>query len=162
MSKVTGRLEKAYRNKQGFYSILINDVWYGTGKSDYTELEGNMVEFNTVQKGNFVNVTGDVLPLAEQAAPANTGAPAAPVMGADTRQQSIVLQSSYKTAGELVAGLIAADKLPLGAKKDAFDLASGFLDEMARHIYDNCIDPATFLAGDDPAPADGEWKPTEA
>lgn len=161
MSKVRGVLEKAYRNDKGFYSISVNNVWYGTYKTDYKSLEGQDVEFEAEQKGNFWNAK-DVKPVAA-AAPAAGGT--APAQTADARQKSIVLQSSYKTAAETFSGLVAADKLNLGAKAAAFDNALGMLDEIARHIFNNCIDPDAFINGDEeaPGPAGGdEYKPHEA
>lgn len=158
MSKVTGMLDKAYRNDKGFYSINVNDTWYGTGRTDCSAMEKQMVEFDAEQNGKYWNAK-NVVPAS---APASGGADA-PAQSADARQKSIVLQSSYKVGAALLAGLIAGDKVGLGAKSAAFDNAKGLLDELTLHIYHNCMEPDKLVGDEDPAapPAD-DWNPTDA
>ena len=156
---INGVCDKAYQNKSGYFSVLVNDTWYSTGKTDYKHLEGQVVEFNAVQKGKYWNVSGDV----RAAAPTSTAgaAPSSP----DTRQQSIVLQASYKIAAPVLSGAISAGLLNLGAKNKAYENMLGYLDELAKHIYSNCIDPTAFLGEDDPdnpIPADEEYNPMES
>jgi hypothetical protein len=170
MTQVTAVLEKARTNDQGYCSFLANDVWYGTYKTDYSALEGQTVTFKATQKGQYHNAS-DVKPAtngaAPAAAPARVAAPAP-----DNRQASIVLQSSYKTAADLLGNLVAADKVALGAKGKAYDAAIGLLDELAAHIFRSCINPQRFFenlsGGDAPeeeesdeAPAGKPWNPTE-
>ena len=163
MSQVTAVLERARKNDAGYCSFLADDVWYGTYKTDYSELEGKTVTFEATQKGEYWNAK-QVKPSAD--APAKPAAGPAP--SSDFRQKTITLQSSYKTAAELLNGLIAGDKVSLGAKGKAFDAARGLLDELALHVYFNCIDPDSYLravAGGEPAGGDEEdeaWNPEEA
>lgn len=161
MSKVTGILDKAYQGKGGFWSIKIvgDETWYGTYKDDYTKYEGQEVEFEATQRGKYWNAK-DVKPVpgAKRAAPAQAGGGS---YNAEERQQSIVLQSSFKTAGDIVGALIAADKVSLGTKKsDHFDMAMGLLEEAALRIYHRCIAPADFIGGEEepaPGPDGDDW-----
>ena len=165
MSKVRGILDKAYQGKGGYWSVNVNEVWYGCYKSDYTALEGQEVEFDAEQKGKYWNVKGDVTPVPGGTAPAASAAPASAgnTQAAQDRQMSIVLQSSFKTAAEAVGALIAADKISLGAKNAAFDNALGLVEEAALRIYRHCISPADFVA-DEPAPGPegDDYEPTKA
>lgn len=164
MSKVTGVLEKAYRNDRGFYSVLVNGTWYGTYKDNYAELEGNNVSFEGEQKGKFWNVKGPIELLSAPAQAAAAGPNSATVPVGD-RQQSIVLQSSYKTAAEVLGDMIAADLVAMPTKKaDKYDAYLGLLDDLATRIYRNCIDPVAFLDGSEaPGPAgDDGYNPVDA
>lgn len=170
MSKqtITGVLDKCYE-RNGKFSVNVNDTWYSTWKNDYRDLEGQTVTFEaeSVRKGNrtYWNVAGDV-EVVKQAAPA--GGSAAPV-SADARQQSIVLQSSYKIGADVLGSMVAAGALSLGTKKaDQYGALLDYLDEIAVRIYSNCIDPVSFLEGredfedDDPAiPEDDDYNPLD-
>ena len=163
MTKVVGKLERAHTNPKGISSFLLNDVWYGTYKTSFKHLEGQVVEFDAEQNGKYWNAKNVV--ASTQAAPAAKQSGGG---GSDSRQQSIVLQSSYKTAAELVSAFLAAGILPLGAKKaEQYDVAMGYLDEIALSLYSKCIDAGAFLEGKDeapgPAPGSGDdYVPTEA
>lgn len=176
--QVTGTIEKAHTNAQGYKSILVDDVWYSTYKTDYSSLEGQPVKFTAVQKGQYFNVKGDVEPATNGAAapaPRANQAPAPAAQANVDRQASIVLQSSYKTAADLLGNLIAADKVAVGAKGKAYDAAVGLLDELAAHIFRSCINPQRFFegiaeeqdvpveeaAGTGEVPAGKPWNPTE-
>lgn len=157
MSKVTitGVVEKANKNARGFFSILVDGVWYGTYKTDNSQFEGQLVTFEAQQKGEWWNA-GDLTAAgpAPAATPAASGA--AQLAGGD-RQASIVLQSSYKTAGDVLGSMLANDVLVVGTKKaDKFDIVKGVLDELAFYIYTNCSDPGSFLQDMSGAPAEEE------
>lgn len=166
---VKGFCEKAYRNpKNGLCSLLIkddsgNETWYSTYKTLYENAAGKTVEIQAVQKGKFWNCNGEPKILA---GPPETPAAQAAYAGYDARQSSIVLQSSYKTASDLVGYMAGASILTLPTKKaDQYDAFLNYVDEVALRIYRNCINPQPFVTpedveGDDPAPAD--WNPVEA
>lgn len=167
MSIVTGVVEKAYKNpKNGYCSVLVNDKWYSTYETLYSGLEGKVIEFEAVKKGQYYNMKGEPTVKASPAPAAG----AAPTVSGDNRQASIVLQSSYKTAAEIAGDLLSGGVLNLGAKKaDQFDNYLNFVDEIATRLFNNCIDPASFLSGsgeeaseeaDDPAPKG--WNAAEA
>lgn len=129
-----------------YFSMLVSQIWYGTYKDDHSDKQGKAVIFEADHKdGKYWNATKVRLDPSAAAAPA--AAPAASG-GAyqDNRQSSIVLQSSYKTAAEVVCALISADKLTMGAKKDSLEIALGLVDEAAVRIYTRCINPAEFFA----------------
>lgn len=163
MSNVrNGVLAKAYQNQRGFWSVKLegDDTWYSTYKDDYTNLEGQQVEFEVTKKGNYWNVAGKVKAVAgapkAQAAPAASGG-----YDPNERQASIVLQSSYKTAAEMLSIAAANDALQLGSKKaEKLDILMGVLDELAVRIYNNCSNPLDFLGSGDPEPVedDESWR----
>lgn len=174
MSKqtITGTLDKCYE-RNGKYSINVNDTWYSTYKTDYTHIEGEPVTFEAtpVHKGNrtYWNVSGDVKVTAQPARQAQPSSSGGSAPTGDARQRSIVLQSSYKTGTELLGHLLEAGALSLGAKKaQQYENALDYLDEIVVRIYQRCMNPEEFLAeredDDEPAiPADDEdWNPTEA
>jgi len=156
MSTVKGILKVAKQTPAGYFSINVDDKWYGTFKDDHSALEGKAIVFEASQKGEWWNANKvRIDPDAAQ--------PAAPAAGRpqshDERQASIVLQSSYKTAAELLSSLVIADKLTLGAKKDTLDITLGVLDEMALHIYSRCSNPLPYLAGVAGSPDQGNPDP---
>jgi len=167
MSEVkTGILEQASERNGGFWSILVDGTWYGTWKDDHSALIGKAIIFDAVLKdGKYWNASKvRVDPNAPaQAAPAASGGG----NYQDNRQYSIVLQSSYKTAAEIVCALVSADKLTMGAKKDALDITLGLVDEVAVRIYRKCINPLEFLSsleedGDPNPQAATKYDPIEA
>lgn len=165
-TRVTGIVEKAFRNpKNGLCSLLINDVWYSTYQTLYSECEGKMVEIEATQKGKYWNCNGEPKVLATPApsTPAVSGGVSTP----DARQASIVLQSSYKTAAELTVGLLANGVLTIPQKKgDQYDAVLNYVDEIALRLFRNCINPTPFVSeeqeeeSDNPAPAG--WNAAEA
>jgi hypothetical protein len=162
MSKVKGTLEKAYKNKHGYWSINVNNEWYGTFETDYTDKEGCTVEFESAKKGNFLNVKGDVKVVGAAKQVKSSGGN----ISADARQSSIVLQSSTRTAADIVIGALQADAVALpSAKAKKFDTILGLIDEVTERIYNNCINPESFLNGgeEDPeARPSGDFNPIEA
>lgn len=166
MSTVTGTIEKAIRNKAGYYAVLVNDNWYSTYTNDYSNLEGQTVKFEFTKKGQYYNMKGEPEVVAAPAPAAGS----APTVTPDNRQASIVLQSSYKTAAEIAGDLLTGGVLNLGAKKaDQFDNYLNFVDEIATRLFNNCINPVGFLnassdeeAEEAAAPAKGGWNAAEA
>lgn len=160
MSTITGVLQKAYKKKGGFFSICVDDNWYGTEREDYTELEGQTVTFESYKnKRGYLDVKGKV--KAAGGGGSGGGAASGP-RNNDARQSSIVMQSSFKTATELVGHLLANDCIVLPAKKaDRYDAMLAIVDETALGIYNKCLDPTDFLAADDPAPSE-DYVPHEA
>ena len=147
--------QKAWNNKV-LYNWKINGEWYGVGDREPDGIyEGDTISFefkNGKMKddGSFYkNLIGkSVQVVAAGAAPAqaapvgNTAAPAQAAYtpasgGADDRQKNIVMQSSMRTAAQLLGAAITSGNLTLpanaksGAKKtagyDAMVLAFGKL-----------------------------------
>lgn len=160
MSKVTGVVERAHTNERGISSILVNGTWYGTYKTPHSDKEGSTVEFEASQNGKYWNAK-DVVVVAAAAAPASGGG--GTTMSGDARQQSIVLQSSYKTAGEVLCGILAAGAVSLPTKKgDQYDAVLGLLDEIALRLYRNCINASEFVEGDEAPGPSADYNPVEA
>ena len=168
--KTSGILETARQNDHGYWSIKVDDKWYGTYKDDHSDKIGQEIQFEATEKesngrtywnANKGKATGN-RPAAGRAAPASPAA--------EERQASIVLQSSYKTAAQLLGALIEADKVGLGTKKNAwFDNAFNLLDEAALRIYRNCSDPLPFVKEetelseeDKAAPPEDDFDPATA
>lgn len=167
-TKVTGILERTHQNARNKWSILVNDQFYGTWDADYSELEGSQVEFFAAKKGQWWNVVGEVKALAteapEEAKEDTPARPAPPTTTAyDAKQSSIVLQSSYKTAAELVSAALAADAVMLGNKKaDKMEIILGLVDEVAFRLYENCIDTTDFLSSFRGVDPDDSFKHVDA
>lgn len=159
MSKVTGVIERAHTNERGISSILVNGTWYGTYKTPHKDKEGQHVEFDAEQNGKYWNAKNVEVAAAPPAAAGGGGS----VMTGDARQQSIVLQSSYKTASEILVGMLAQGIAPLPAKKgDQFDTVLGLLDDIALRLYNNCINASEFVeVAVAPGPTE-DYNPVEA
>ncbi len=167
MPTIKGIVEKAHRKDSGYCSILVDGTWYSTYKTLHSELEGKVVEFEAVQKGDFWNAKGTPTVLAQPAA--TTVAPAAAPAAPGARQTSITLQSSYKTATELVVGMLANDILTVPSKKaDRYDAILNYVDEVALRIYGNVNEASApgFVAGEEVEeeanPAPEGWNAAEA
>jgi hypothetical protein len=145
MSKTSKRgvIEKAIKNKAGFFAILVDDQWYGTQKDDHRDKEGSEVTFEAEKDGKWWRA--DAVTVVAST-PAKSGGGGSGGNAGDHRQKSIVLQSSYKTATEIASALLAADKLALGTKKaDMVDNFVGYVNDIAIGIFNNCMDPDAFL-----------------
>ena len=162
---ITGVVEKAFKKDNGMCSIKVShdggEEWFSTYKSLYTDLEGKTVEINLVQKGQYWNVKGKPSVVASSA-PAARAATAS----YDDKQNSIVLQSSYRTAAEAVAAAATAGFLPVSQlkKADQWDAYKGFINEYALELFRACINATEFTAAEvdeNPAP-DADYNPMEA
>ena len=162
---ITGVVEKAFKKDNGMCSIKVThdggEEWFSTYKSLYTDLEGKTVEINLVQKGQYWNVKGKPSVVASSAPAAR-----AATQSYDDKQNSIVLQSSYRTATEAVAAAAAAGYLPIPSKKaDQWDAYKAFINEYALELFGACTNATEFVASNDnPDPEAGasEYNPMEA
>ena len=163
-----GVVEVAFKdNDTGRCSLKMDDGnWYSTFKTHYPELKDKRIKLTLVKKGKYWNVAGEPEVVANQAPAPVAAGPTASV--ADNRQSSIVLQSSYKTGSELAIAMLANDLLTLPAKKAAkYDAFLALVDEVTLRIYNNCINPASFLEGTAPAddgpavPDEDEYDPSD-
>jgi hypothetical protein len=180
MARLRGIIESAPVNDNGFCSIKVNGVYYGTYKTDHSNLVGQEVEFDHTAKSkngkeyhnanNVVAIGGAAAPAPAPAARAPAAAPAAAPAPApqsspagDKRQNSIVLQSSYKTGADVLSTALQSGALTLkGAKAAQFEQLLAYLDECALHIFNNCSDPDVFLSqqsDDDGQEPDSDYNP---
>lgn len=168
-TSITGKVEKAYKNDNGYGSILIGGNWYGTGKEVRTDLEGASVSFEAVSKDfkgkTFYNVQG---PIATTAAAAPAAAPAASGGARTSRDEVQILimrQNAHSTAASIVSAALAAEAIPLPKAKNAqLDAILGFVDSTADHVFGRITEGTAFeAADDDPSlPPDSDFKATEA
>jgi hypothetical protein len=159
---VTGVIEKAFKRDNGMCSIKIGDDWYSTYKTHYGDLEGKTVEITLVKKGQYWNLKGKPSVVAS-----STPKAAAATQSYDDKQNSIVLQSSYRTAAEAVAAAATAGYLPMPTKKaDQWDAFKGFINEYALELFKACTNATEFTSeaveDENPAPSASEYNPMEA
>ena len=71
MSSCIGTIEKVYQNKGGYYSVLIEGTWYGTGGKDApTYGKGQKVKFDYEMKdGKYATIRGPVKVSADTPSP---------------------------------------------------------------------------------------------
>lgn len=122
---IVERINNANRGGRKVFSVLVDGQWYGGFWNDAPNCgEGDHVEFDATQNGNFWNANPNTLrrvSAAQTAAPAattaGTGNSVASSPAGGNRQESIVYQSSRKDAIELVGILLQNDILTLPTKK---------------------------------------------
>ena len=147
---------KVFTKKDGSegqaYSMLVNtgseEEWFNFGFSKPAVTSGTQVRFNLVQKGQYWNADSgsiEVVKTAEAAAPAVMKKAVANV---DARQRSIVIQTAYKVAPEIILGALEHQLITLPTKKaDKFDAYLSLIEETALHLASVFIDPpADFKA----------------
>jgi hypothetical protein len=171
MSTITGKVEKAFKNNAGFGSLLVDGNWYGTGKEVKSELEGQVVSFDTTSKTikgkTYFNVDGAITPVAGAPAPA-----AAPQAGgnrsfSDEKQILIMRQNAWSTGTQIIAAALKAGALSLPtAKGKALDAVFGYVDAAAEHVFGS-VTAGTAFEEIDPEeeaalPPAADFKPTDA
>lgn len=156
METVTGTVQ-GISNKNGIYSLGIgegdNVDWYGFYKTEPQCNKGDTVEVGFTRKGRWLNADPKTLKVVGAgSAPSNAtrgsvGGNAQP----DNRQASIVMQSSMKTATDIVRLLIDTGAVSVGAAKTAgakakaFDIVMDTHAEVTRRLYNRATHPQAFL-----------------
>ena len=144
LMKVQGFVEKL-STKQGqgrngpwtMFSINVNGEWYSCGFKAPNCQEGQYVEFDVVQKGQYKNAE-NVTPTQQASAPAgNGGTGAAPAsMPVNKKDISIHFQSCRKDAIQTLGVLLGNDAVKLPAKQaDKYDAALALIDELTARYY---------------------------
>lgn len=137
-----GKVNKVFQ-KNGRYSICIDDVWYGgpnAGKVKPDCNDGDQVEFEFTANGNFKNITSINVVGGGATSPAssNTSAPAG------SRDVAILHQSCRKDAIALVAAALEASAMPLPAKNaDKLDAVLAMVDDLTGRFF---IDTTEVIA----------------
>ena len=136
MSTVTGAVarltEKVVSNGSTSFGFQVNGEWYSTfDKQDAKE--GDVVTFDFIQKGNYKNIAKGSIRASVGAAPS---APTAAPQAANSRDISIVYQSSRKDAIAIVTAMLSNDciKLP-AAENKRYGAVMGLVDELANMYY---------------------------
>lgn len=161
---VTGVVEKAWKKDNGLCSIKVGEEWFSTFRDHYADLEGKTVEVTLVKKGQYWNVKGKPKVVAMTAAVAKQAG--ASSQNYDDKQNSIVLQSSYKTAADVLDTILTNGLVSVPNKKaDQFDFVLGLLDEVALRIFKRASNATEFVATEDGDPdptSDDDYNPMEA
>jgi len=142
--------------KSPAYSILLDDTtWYNMGFDAPTCGEGDVITFDYTgstygREGKFGTVT-----IETGGASAKPSAKVA-VQKADNRQESIVYQSSLKTATEIIGLALANECLTLPSKKaDRLPVLVASIREVAKDLAKEAIAPdfSSFGSAEDKADA---------
>ncbi len=166
MAKVNGVLKVVKKNDYGFYSVKIDDTWYGTGsKKEPSVVTGDTVEGEFfLEKEKYKTITKDGL---KKVSASSGAAPAAATTGGGTdwaaKDASIRYQSARKDALTLagIPGVLSAVGLDKAKPADKMGIIEAFVDKKTAEYFE---DIATFGAvtrvsapGADPeAPASDE------
>jgi hypothetical protein len=157
--QVTGYVERVNERSSGAgpttYSLCVNGDWYGfyTNRPDVSE--GQLVKFAFRRKGKWLNAdpkTVEVLEEAGETKPTpSAGAKPAGRTFNDNRQNSIVMQSSSKTATELLGVLISAGAIHLGkaetkpAAAKRYDALMELHEELTLRLFNRATQPDAFV-----------------
>jgi hypothetical protein len=68
MATIKGTCTKIHKNGK-FYSVLVDDVWYGTGTNRAECEEGNMIQFDAEKNGKYWNADLDTLEILGKGTP---------------------------------------------------------------------------------------------
>jgi len=150
--RVDERTGTSHRGPWTMYTLVLNssngETKIGVGFTAPRASPGQVVSISadTNSKGYLDGDLNTLKVLSAAAAPATTSAgqtphdPGAP-SPVDQRQKSIVSQSSYKTAADVLAIAITSGAIKLPSAKTAnsgqLDVLLSALDEIAQHVY-NC------------------------
>jgi hypothetical protein len=118
------------------YSAQVDNEWYGAGFDQPKFSEGDTIEFNVEQRGKFKNLQYPKVLGSAVSGSSGGSTASAPEPRVDTRNISIVYQSSRKDAIEFVAMLLANQAVPLPTKKsDQADAIKALVEDYASQFY---------------------------
>jgi len=145
--KVKGEVKVVRANDHGFYSVKIDDTWYGTGqKKDPGVAAGDFVEGEyELEKGKYKTITKSGLTKAAKQAPvgASGGGQSSPSSWA-AKDDSIRYQSSRKDALAFLALPGVLDSIVAKAKPaEKVGLVEALVDKYTASFFE---DVATFGA----------------
>jgi len=118
------------------YNVKINGEWLGAGYKKPQCKQGDNIDYEITQKGQYKNITNISINSGAITTNAPNNATTAPTHRVDTRDISIRYQSCRKDALALTNMLLASDALKLPAKQaDKVDAALAFVDEITNQYY---------------------------
>lgn len=155
MESAQGVVEKMVTNRAGYYNCVIDNNWYGCGKSRPSFNEGDYIVFTFTRRGNFMNMDMNSVQKKEsnvQQGPSVAGVAKSAGGGAQSSKEywenkeardervnaSIVWQSSRSAAISATQAMIEAEavKLP-SAQAKKYDVFMSLVDEITeRYFYD--------------------------
>lgn len=163
MAIVQGVVQEVRTKQTSFgpmYDIVVDGVSYGAGKFAPKAKAGDVVEFDSQQKGNYNNITPKTLRVTGTgSAPAPRPAVAsAPARGNDfgKNQEVISRQAARNSAIAFLNLAHAAGSLPLGAASakvgDKFDALDAMCDKLTEKFFNHSQGVAA-PSSDKPVPA---------
>lgn len=151
MAMISGTVSKinyADRSGRRVYSVNVDGQWYGGFWNDRPNCnEGDSVEFEATQNGRFWNANPPTLRVVSSQPAAPTGnssaaGAASSNSGGDSRQNSIVYQSSRGDAIELLKVLLEQDLVSLPTKKaDKMGAVLNLVDELTDDFAYKALSP---------------------
>lgn len=159
MTTIKGVVEKKYVNttKVGLtYALVVDNVRYGFYKTDPKCNEGDSVEFEASQKGDFWNADGKTLKVLGATRVATPAAATKSWVPDTARQDSITFQSARKDALSFMDLLIKSGNLDTGKAKAAAsktDVMLAYLDQLTERFFE---DTKHLGHQEDPAVVDGK------
>jgi hypothetical protein len=148
--KVKGEVKVVRTNDHGFYSVKIDDTWYGTGKKEPPGVEkGDFVEGEyALEKGKYKTITKAGLTKvvkAQAPAGASTGGGSSGGTNWAAKDDSIRYQSSRKDALAFYAipGALSASGFDKAKPADKMSVLEALIDKKTAEYFE---DVATFGA----------------
>lgn len=133
VNSITSKSGQGARGPWTLFNIEIDGQKYGCGFDKPNVQEGQYVEFDVVQKGQYKNAEN--LRVSTAAPTASTGAPQG-AMPINKRDVSIQYQSSRKDAIQMLGVLLTSEAIKLPAKQaDKYDAALAIVDEITAQFY---------------------------
>jgi len=120
------------------YNVTVDGQKYGAGFDCPPCVQGDFIEFETEQKGQYTNIKNIRKAAAPAGAPAanNSSSGGAAPARIDTRDVSIRYQSSRKDALLLTQVLLENDALAVPAKKaEKADAIMAFVEDVTNQFY---------------------------
>lgn len=147
MSLIKGYVEKIWENaipakggRKAFtsYAVVVDNVKYGTFTKPKCS-EGDYVEFQASQKGQYWNLDIDSLKLATPAADTPKPAPASTGYGKSAAtQDAINYQAARKAAFSIIDLMIKLEILDLGTKKgDKIENLEKYVDRYTERFFED-------------------------
>ena len=145
-------------NEKGIHSIALgegdNVEWYSFYTNNPGVSKGDQVEFAYTRKGRWLNGDAKTVKVVGKAsAPSNaTQRSVSTGGGYDARQDSIIMQSSMKTAADLLKVAVEAGAVPLGKMATAKTQEKGYETilsvhaDLSRRLFNRAKYPEKFLA----------------
>lgn len=149
MSLIKGYVEEVSGNEKNgvtYWRIKVDNVRYGTGSKQPKCKQGDYIQFEATQNGQYWNADFKTIakadpPASQQAATNAALAPSTKPWVPDAqRQDTISYQAARKDALEVVALLVSAGALEFGAKakaNDKYEIINAAVDRFTTRYFND-------------------------
>jgi len=147
-TNINGQVEKINYNEGPYgklYNFTVKGTRYGVGKSQLGVVEGDWIEFQAEQKGQYWNMVKGTLKAIEApktgSAPVKQQAPAQQAQSYGERQNAITFQSARNAAIDYVDMLLRNNLIDLGKSKNLADkqsIVEVYVDKHTEHFVNEC------------------------